>query len=539
MPAFQRQYVWSMDQIEKLWDSILLDYPIANFLFWHIDDSNVTADTYFCNFLDEVTFSSSKQSDSKSYETSGVNLSITDTAILDGQQRLTSLFLTLYGRSYIRQKYARTKNQGGTVAQLLIELNKNRLDVDEEEYNSKKYDIRFSVKIGQLSPTQFEVRKILSDRFRSPNTRDDAIEEAISKVPPDSTEYARDTLKKLCKKVFDEVLINYTEIFEMNQDDALEMFVRFNAGGSALKKHEITMSILEAYWPNSKTAFYSLLAGSYADFGTDFIIRTALMLYGDVVKSNISKKIADDLHNNWEYFSQALVNLESLLKDYKMDVGRFSSSWNVLLPIIYVIYNNPEYLNCSDGIKAYLHRAILFTYFQSGTTSKLQQMKNNINSYAFEITIDMLEQMNELRVTEGKIDDIINSEKDSRIAGEALYFLSLDWINPKLSYAKDHLHPYERFNRSNPPSVPMPTWRQWYANRNRLPNIWLLEGSSNGAKGDMPLLDYYNEKNDFQKDEFRRQAIIPDGVSLEIDSFGEFYDKRKALITVRIRELLM
>jgi len=26
MPAFQRQFVWEMDRIEKLWDSILLDY---------------------------------------------------------------------------------------------------------------------------------------------------------------------------------------------------------------------------------------------------------------------------------------------------------------------------------------------------------------------------------------------------------------------------------------------------------------------------------------------------------------------------------
>ncbi|MGL5311860.1 MAG: DUF262 domain-containing protein, partial [Peptostreptococcaceae bacterium] len=41
MPAFQRQYVWSMEQIEKLWDSILLDYPIATFLFWHVDEENV------------------------------------------------------------------------------------------------------------------------------------------------------------------------------------------------------------------------------------------------------------------------------------------------------------------------------------------------------------------------------------------------------------------------------------------------------------------------------------------------------------------
>ena len=58
MPAFQRQFVWSMGQIEKLWDSILLDYPIATFLFWHVDDSNVTWDTFFCNFRSKITFDS-------------------------------------------------------------------------------------------------------------------------------------------------------------------------------------------------------------------------------------------------------------------------------------------------------------------------------------------------------------------------------------------------------------------------------------------------------------------------------------------------
>ena len=56
-------------------------------------------------------------------------------------------------------------------------------------------------------------------------------------------------------------------------------------------------------------------------------------------------------------------------------------------------------------------------------------MKSNINNNEYEITIDMLEQMNDLRVTDGKIDDIINSEKGSRVAGEALYFLGIDWIN--------------------------------------------------------------------------------------------------------------
>ncbi len=49
--SFKRQYVWSMEQIEKLWDSILLDYPIATFLFWHVDEYNTDWDTYFVIFL--------------------------------------------------------------------------------------------------------------------------------------------------------------------------------------------------------------------------------------------------------------------------------------------------------------------------------------------------------------------------------------------------------------------------------------------------------------------------------------------------------
>lgn len=539
MPAFQRQYVWSMEQIEKLWDSILLDYPIATFLFWHVDDDNVSWDTYFCNFLSEVTFDSRKQADSVNYELSSINVNLTDTAVLDGQQRLTSLFLSLYGQAYIRQKHARKKIAGGTVVKLLIELNKNRLAVDEEEYNSKKFDIRFAERIGKLSPTQFEVKNILDPQFREDSTREQAIEKAIVNVPPESKEYARGILNQLYRKIFVEKLIRYTKIKDMKQDDALEMFVRFNSGGKALKKHEITMSILEAYWPSAKTEFGKVLEGPYAGFGTDFIVRAALMLYGDVVKSNINKQIAEDLKNHWQEFKKALRNLETVLKSMKIEVSRFANSWNVLLPIIYFIYYNPEYEKNLEGTRAYLVRAVLFTYFQSGTTSKLQQMKSSINSYNYEITVDMMEnQISDLRVTDGKIDDILNAEKGSRVAGEVLYFLGLDWINKNYKYEQDHLHPDERFNRTNPVSVPMEEWNKWRSNRNRLPNLHLLEGRQNASKNDMRLVDYYNDMNDEQKAVFRKEALIPDGVSLELEHFGEFYEKRKALLMDKIRQLL-
>ncbi len=165
--------------------------------------------------------------------------------------------------------------------------------------------------------------------------------------------------------------------------------------------------------------------------------------------------------------------------------------------------------------------------------------EEHINDYEYEITVDMLDQITDLRVTDGKIEDIVNSEKGGRVAGEALYYLSLDWTNRNFKYEQDHLHPYDRFDGSKPLKVSMEDWRRWRGNRNRLPNLQLLEGRSNGSKNDMRLVDYYNDMNDKQKATFRKQAIIPDGVSLELDSFEEFYDNRKAILVQRIRELLI
>lgn len=537
MPAFQRQYVWSMEQIEKLWDSILLDYPISTFLFWHVDNSNILHDTYFCSFLSDVTFDSRKQSDSPNYDLTSIDTYYTDTAILDGQQRFTSLYLSLMGQAGIRKKYAR-KNAEKTLSELLIELNKNKVETNEEEYNSKKFDVKFTDKIGRISPTQFKMRDILKEEFQNKEFREAEIEKNISNVPLDSKEYARNILTKLCSKIYEEKLIRYTEIYEMNQDDALEMFVRFNSGGRPLRKSEITMSILEAYWPSAREQFGKTLVRSYENFGTDFIIRTALMLYGDVIKSNITREIAESLKNDWNKFKQTLVDLEELLNEMKLDVTRYSSGWNVLLPIIYYIYYTQEYKENKKAIKAYLIRAIVFTYFQSGTTAKLQQMKTNINEFNYEITMEMLDQMNELRVTDGKIEDILNEEKGSRVAGEVLYYLGLDWTNKHFKYELDHLHPFARFDTNKPPQITIEKWKLWRGMRNRLPNLHLLEGRSNASKSDMRLIDYYNDMNEVQKQAFMEQATIPKDVALDFEDFDVFYEKRKEVLSNHIRALL-
>ncbi|WP_278854224.1 DUF262 domain-containing protein [Gordonibacter pamelaeae] len=539
MPAFQRDFVWTAAQIEKLWDSILLDYPISTFLFWHIDESNTDEETYFCDFLKKVVFNFRGQSDSTNYELIKPDLSRCDTAVLDGQQRLTSLYISLLGETFGLEKYARRKSGSRVVSKLVIELDEESADLDESDYNSLKHDIRFNRKVGKLSPTHFEIKKVMSDEFRNKDTRKEAIEASIVRVRKHNKDKARQILEKLCQKVHDEPMIRYTLIKDMTQDDALEMFVRFNSGGKALSKSDITMAILEAYWPSARSEFGKVLVGEYANFGNDFIIRAALMLFGDVVKSNINETVARDLKNNWEDFKKSLAMLENLLAEMDIKVERFSSSWNVLLPIIYFIYQNPlKYKDHIEDIEAYLTRALLFRFFQSGTTGKLQQLRNYINEYDFEITVEMLEQMNDLRVTQARIDDILDAEKGSGVAGEALYLLNREWSKSDITYHQDHLHPEDRFSESKPSGVSAEEWSEWRSWRNRLANLQLLEGRLNESKNDMSLLEYFNDMNDDQQAIFVKRAILPADVPLDIGHFGDFYKQRRALLEERILSML-
>lgn len=41
LPAIQREFVWSTEQIIKLFDSLMRGYPIGSFLFWTVSKENI------------------------------------------------------------------------------------------------------------------------------------------------------------------------------------------------------------------------------------------------------------------------------------------------------------------------------------------------------------------------------------------------------------------------------------------------------------------------------------------------------------------
>ena len=104
IPAIQREFVWETNQIEGLFDSLMKDYPIGSFLFWQVDRGNITRYQFY-EFVREYH---------EKYNTHNPKANIDGesgvTAILDGQQRLTSLYIGLKGTYAYKLRHKRWDN---------------------------------------------------------------------------------------------------------------------------------------------------------------------------------------------------------------------------------------------------------------------------------------------------------------------------------------------------------------------------------------------------------------------------------------------
>ena len=85
LPAIQRDFVWSEDKIEKLMDSIMRGYPVGIVLVWE-----TYKDIQFRQF-EKVYLNGTRPSFIDKSTNKKLKL------VLDGQQRLQALYLSLYG----------------------------------------------------------------------------------------------------------------------------------------------------------------------------------------------------------------------------------------------------------------------------------------------------------------------------------------------------------------------------------------------------------------------------------------------------------
>ena len=96
LPAMQRNFVWSEKKICSLFESIMRDYPIGTFLFWGIDQELFNKYVFNC-FIKNYD----EQLGKMQRGTKATAVFSDYTAVLDGQQRITTLYGVIRGVPYL------------------------------------------------------------------------------------------------------------------------------------------------------------------------------------------------------------------------------------------------------------------------------------------------------------------------------------------------------------------------------------------------------------------------------------------------------
>ena len=137
LPAIQRKFTWSSSQIEMLFDSVLRGYPINSFMFWKISDEDIKTSYKFYQFIQ--AYREFYMENNLDIDTTGVN---DFEAVIDGQQRLTSLYIGLKGTYAFKmpRKWWRDDEENLPTRKLYLNLEE---PVNQQYDNQKMYDFRF------------------------------------------------------------------------------------------------------------------------------------------------------------------------------------------------------------------------------------------------------------------------------------------------------------------------------------------------------------------------------------------------------------
>lgn len=562
IPPFQREFQWSKEKIIKLWDSILIGYPISTFLFWKCVQATSLRFTQCAKF---------RASKTEAVARLGANGNNIEVSVLDGQQRLTSLYLSLYGQCYLLRKNQRVGDVGEAIDIYINLIKKADQETDDDGFeNINTYELKFSSR--ELGWPFFKLKNVMTDDFKEKNSRPNKINNIVSNLAEVNRDLAKTVLNTLCEKIYDEPIIQHQNV-DGEESEALEMFIRFNNGGKPLSKADISDATITYYWHESPQHFKQVVKykgnldlveeglNAYRDFGLNFIIRLGAILFEDNVAAPLGGKVIYGLRDNWGKIKKALAATSDLLNSLNIKIESYKSRWNVLLPVIYFVYSNPNNCKYKDDILAYLSRSTLFKYYQSATTAKLTRLKKLMQEHQYQgfpvLEKTLLEEINELKVTESKIDDVLESKKGSPIAKIALEWLNYkinqehcrnhgDYGDPVSGTHEDHLQPSSLFDFPNTPfpEVPEDEWTNWKNYRNMLPNLQFFEDVSNIRKSNIELTRYYEDLSDQAKNIYQEQYLLfsinneNDKEILSLQNFGAFFKKRRSIIKKKLSDLL-
>lgn len=554
LPAIQRKFVWSSGQIEVLFDSIMRDYPINSFMMWNVTSEKTKNSYKFYEFLKE--YRAFFKDENPFFNTRGY----TDfMAIIDGQQRLTSLYLGLKGTYAYKMPRKWWKDNEDCLPTRKLYLNlTSALPKDDDRKMTYNFGFLSQPEVNKLS--QSEDLFLVNDIYLYQDQ--DALEEYMSdRNWKDVTDvkFAKKTLRKLREVVFKDKLINYYQEENQDIDIVLDIFIRTNSGGEPLSFSNLLMSITTANWKkDARKEFKILIDAVYANnfiISADLILKCCLVLFNDNIKfqvANFDAQSVSVFDDNWERIKKCIEVTFELLKKWGFNDSSLRAK-NAVIPIVYYIYHNEiedeickdiKHIEEKNAIRKWLCISLLKGVFGGQSDSVLTGIRKVLKSN-FKKQIFPFEQIKaefasndakSLTLSDEVIDDILKTQKDAPNSYAILALLYSHLRYDSIAYHKDHLHPAAKFCKLKESDFSSKEDYDFYRNAehwNSILNLQLLDGSTNESKNDEDLSEWVKNKNIDLK-----SHLIPEGVSLDFKDFRIFIEKRKELLATTIKAIV-
>ena len=573
LPAIQRKFVWRQDQIEKLFDSIMRGYPIGTFLFWFIHRPNI--DSYvFYKFLTDY-----HQRD-KYLNDKAPNPELKDEIIgvLDGQQRLSSMYIALQGTYAVKKPYYSWNNDNAfPKTRLYLNLLSEESEEEDQEIN---YTFKFLTledsKIISKKQLWLDIRDVLNwekdppiDDYYDSLLENEKYQEIIYELQDkEIRKKIKSTIRVLHQRLVNDELINYFKIQQQELDDILKIFVRVNSGGTILSKTDLLFSTIVANWENGRDEIENFIEsinskGEGFWFNNDFIMRSCLVLTDCPVIFKVNSFKTENvlkIKEEWSNIKQAIEKTIELLIDYGIS-GYNLSSQNAIIPIAYYIIKGGSLdSKCKEDLRLYLIHSLLKNIFGGQGDSVLTNLRNNLrihdkenktyylkkNTFEFDSIIETKLPSNKtLKISDDDIEEFLGYKKGN------ITYLILTLLYPHLKYGQvnfhqDHIHPSSLFTDSKLAKyqVPEDKYQKWQELKDKLPNLQLMEGRENESKNKTPFKDWLTghdstgSANVRNIDNFKTVNFIPLDNGLDLREFESFYDKRRELLKSELTKKL-
>lgn len=564
LPAMQRNFVWAESKIADLFDSLLREYPIGTFLFWNVESEEYNKYVFntFIKDYDE------KKGKTQRGERATIQRS-EYSAVLDGQQRITSLYMGLKGK-YRTHKKGMPKDKDTSYFDRFFCVNILHVpsDVDEKYLFAFKKTEEIEQIIRNEEDTEdeywIEVSKVCESDF-------DPMMYFFKKGfmdiwSPETLMAARELMNKLREVICVQENISYYKAEKKNLSQVVEIFVRVNNGGQKLVASDLMLSVatskkgdvdFQLAMDDAVETISNAAQNEDTSFQADkeLVLTAGLMFTGAENLSlqkeeSYSQERIGTILDNWEDIVAALCNASRYI-EYLGFNGKKLTSKNLLLPVAYYFYlnqltDNHKLSNCKRAqcdrvfIRQWMLRTMINSVFSDSTRTTLLRMRNLIAASSakyFPLDELMLEEIRKpLTIGHEQIEDILAFKYGD---GRILPLLS---ELAKVTGAKmdiDHIFPRSKLvsvkerkkYASNLTDAEMAKLKD---NCDYIANLELLEHVVNIEKSDRLYDEWLSNVHPDPADSYYERNCIPKCDTYEFESFLDFMEKRRRLLAERL-----